>query len=201
MSFEEAIRRCLANFANFNGRASRPEFWYFVLATALVSVILGMINGVLSFMFSLAVLLPSLAVGARRLHDTGRPGWWQAPMVFTIFGSIGATGLGLQLSLIALLCSIPALAFCAMEGTAGANQYGDPPGADPMAPPALAPSSPSWSPPLPPVNAAPVAAKAPPPAANTGVDLLVKLAELRDKGILTAEEFETKKAEILKTLG
>ena len=74
---------CWKKYAEFSGRARRQEFWMFVLfnflagiATGIVDVILGT-NGMLNGLYSLAVLIPSLSVAVRRLHDTDRSGWWQ----------------------------------------------------------------------------------------------------------------------------
>ncbi|MBX3655621.1 MAG: DUF805 domain-containing protein [Ramlibacter sp.] len=77
MNFGQSISTCLSKYAIFSGRASRPEYWWFFLFQVLVSVAAGMISDKLSGLVSLGLLLPSLAVGARRLHDIGRSGWWQ----------------------------------------------------------------------------------------------------------------------------
>src|SRR4051812_32820666 len=90
MSFQDAIRVCLQRkYADFNGRARRSEFWFFVLFTAIVSAVGGILDtifglrngsygtGPIQGVLQLALLVPSLAVGARRLHDIGRSGWWQ----------------------------------------------------------------------------------------------------------------------------
>ena len=68
-------------YAEFNGRARRSEYWYFVLFNFIVSLGLGMVDafigiGFLNYVYSLAVIIPGIAVGIRRLHDTGRSGWW-----------------------------------------------------------------------------------------------------------------------------
>ena len=91
MTFSRAISTCFSNYANFSGRATRSEYWYFALFNFLINISFLIItyiaayNGsssavgviyILSIIYSLAVLLPSLAVGVRRLHDTGRSGWW-----------------------------------------------------------------------------------------------------------------------------
>lgn len=85
MTFGESISTCFSKYATFDGRATRSEYWWFALFTFLASVILGMISETASGVFSLAVLLPSLAVGARRLHDTDRSGWflllWLLPVI------------------------------------------------------------------------------------------------------------------------
>ena len=78
----ESISSVFRKYVTFSGRAQRSEFWWFTLFTFVVSVILGLITAavqplsILEFIFFLAVLLPSLAVMVRRLHDTGRRAWW-----------------------------------------------------------------------------------------------------------------------------
>lgn len=75
MTFTEAIKTCFSKYADFNGRATRSEYWWYVLFLVLVSVVLSEISTTLSIIFTVGTLLPSLAVGARRLHDTNRSGW------------------------------------------------------------------------------------------------------------------------------
>lgn len=77
MTFTESIKVCFSKYVDFNGRASRSEFWWFMLFLVLGTVAAGVVSNKLSGLFSLATLLPSIAVGARRLHDTDRSGWWQ----------------------------------------------------------------------------------------------------------------------------
>jgi uncharacterized membrane protein YhaH (DUF805 family) len=85
MTFGESISTCFTKYAAFNGRASRSEYWWWFLFTFLVSTGTGLINETLSALFSLGVMLPSLAVGVRRLHDTDRSGWflllWVIPLI------------------------------------------------------------------------------------------------------------------------
>ena len=85
IGFGEAIVRGYRKWAVVRGRASLGEYWWFVLFTFLGSAAAGIIGQALSGLFSLAVLLPSLAVGARRLHDTDRSGWflllWFIPFI------------------------------------------------------------------------------------------------------------------------
>jgi len=76
MQFQESVKVCLSKYADFTGTASRSEYWWFALAVFLVSLAASTISQTLGALFSLAVLLPSLAAGARRLHDTGRTAWW-----------------------------------------------------------------------------------------------------------------------------
>lgn len=85
MNFADAIRTCFQKYATFDGRATRPEFWWFFLFSFLGSLVTGLVSDMISALFSLAILLPSLAVGARRLHDTDRSGWflllWLIPVI------------------------------------------------------------------------------------------------------------------------
>jgi uncharacterized membrane protein YhaH (DUF805 family) len=85
MTFGESIRTCFTKYATFDGRASRSEFWWFFLFTFLASAAASLIGDTVSGLVSLATLLPSLAVGARRLHDTNRSAWylllWLVPLV------------------------------------------------------------------------------------------------------------------------
>lgn len=88
MTFFESIKTCFSKYAEFDGRASRPEYWWWVLFYFLVSAALGMVSEIASGVFSLAVLLPYLAVGARRLHDTDRSGWLQLIGIIPVIGWI-----------------------------------------------------------------------------------------------------------------
>ncbi len=78
MDFVSAVKTCFTKYVGFEGRAGRSEYWWWVLFVVVVSVLLGVVGAeMLGGVFSLATLLPSLAVGARRLHDIGKSGWWQ----------------------------------------------------------------------------------------------------------------------------
>ena len=73
--------KVLQNYATFTGRARRSEYWYFVLFNVIISIALGFISGmmgisILSNIYSLAILVPSIAVGVRRMHDVGKSGWF-----------------------------------------------------------------------------------------------------------------------------
>lgn len=77
----KAVRMVLNNYVGFSGRATRSEFWYYVLAYIIASIAMNIIGGilgtmVLSMILSLGLFLPTLAVDFRRLHDTGRSAWW-----------------------------------------------------------------------------------------------------------------------------
>ncbi|WP_149095485.1 DUF805 domain-containing protein [Paenibacillus terrae] len=86
--------KVLQNYVGFQGRARRTEYWMFALFNAIAAFIIGLIDGlvgltpILTYLYSLAVLLPSLAVIARRLHDTGRTGWWILINLIPLVGTI-----------------------------------------------------------------------------------------------------------------
>ncbi len=86
MTFVEAVKTCFSKYADFKGRASRSEYWWYTLFIVLVSLALSAVNDTLSTVFALATLLPSIAVAARRLHDTNRSGWLQLIVLIPILG-------------------------------------------------------------------------------------------------------------------
>ncbi|MDP1928250.1 MAG: DUF805 domain-containing protein [Thiobacillus sp.] len=108
----------LRQYAVFRGRARRKEYWFFILFNLIASLVLTVVDfmtgslnaelgmGLLSGLYSLAVLIPSLAVTVRRLHDTGRTGWW------------------LLIGLIPLIGAIVLLVFMLLNSQPGDNQYG-----------------------------------------------------------------------------
>ena len=89
MTIQDSVKTCIRKYADFSGRATRAEYWWWVLATILASFAVGAVDSFISFVtssygysplstiFGLAVLLPDLAVTCRRLHDIGKSGWWQ----------------------------------------------------------------------------------------------------------------------------
>ena len=87
MDFVSSVKRNMttAAYAQFEGRASRSEYWWFYLFTLLATAVADRASGTVGDIASLVFLLPSLALVARRLHDTGRSGWWFL-IVFTIIG-------------------------------------------------------------------------------------------------------------------
>ena len=93
MNFTKSVEVCFNKFANFEGRARKSEFWWFQLFCIIVQIVGTIIDSILGYtelfvwIGYIIVLLPSLAVGARRLHDTGRSGWWQL-LFLTIIGII-----------------------------------------------------------------------------------------------------------------
>ena len=88
----------LKKYAVFSGRARRKEYWMFSLFNFIIAVVLGIIggiagifefySGVLSTIYSLAVLVPGIAVSVRRLHDTNRSGWWVLIVLVPLIGTI-----------------------------------------------------------------------------------------------------------------
>lgn len=145
-------KRPLQKYADFAGRAARAEFWWYVLAYILASIVLTIVEstlgmskmlgqiGPLRALFALALLLPTLAVGARRLHDTNRSGWWQAIAfvpygLMVVAGALAVMGGGLLgliammglIGIIALIALIVLIVFWVMPGTPGNNRYGAPP--------------------------------------------------------------------------
>ncbi len=88
MTFVEAVRTCFTKYADFSGCAKRPEFWWWVLFVFVASLVLGFVSHLVSGLFSLATLIPSIAVTTRRLHDIDRSGWWQLIGLIPLIGLI-----------------------------------------------------------------------------------------------------------------
>lgn len=88
MTLSDAVFTCFKKYATFDGSAQRSEYWWFFLFCILSSAILVLLGDAVRVVFSIATLLPSLAVGARRLHDTDRSGWWQLLMFVPFIGWI-----------------------------------------------------------------------------------------------------------------
>jgi len=117
MNMVDAVKSVFTNYVNFKGRARRSEYWWFVLANFIVSCVLGILanatgSGIISAIssiYSLAVLLPSLAVEVRRLHDIGKSGWW------------------LLISLVPVVGAILLIVWAAKDGDPAPNQYGENP--------------------------------------------------------------------------
>ena len=108
MGFTESLRTCFEKYANFNGRASRSEFWWFYLFYTLCWIIGFVINPVVELVVVLGLLLPYIAVAARRLHDIDKSGWLQL------------------IGLIPLIGWIIMIIWCATEGHKKKNKYGSP---------------------------------------------------------------------------
>ena len=118
MDFQTSIKTCFQKYAVFSGRASRSEFWYFSLFCFLGGTITWVIDtmilgysaedwGAISVIFQIVIILPGIAVGARRLHDINKSGWWQL-ITLTVIGII-------------LL-----IVWFATSGSSKKNEYGSP---------------------------------------------------------------------------
>lgn len=112
VSFGQAVSICFSKYAVFKGRARRSEYWYFVLFYTLVAFGVGIISGiaesqVLLGLMYLAFIIPSFSVACRRLHDSGRSGWWQL---------LYLTGIG----------AIVVLVWLISAGDSSENKYGPP---------------------------------------------------------------------------
>jgi uncharacterized membrane protein YhaH (DUF805 family) len=127
MTFSEAIKDGFDHYVKFDGRARRSTFWYWVLFGFLVGIVANIIDAALgtnpavSGLVGLALFLPGLSVAIRRLHDTGRSGWWYLIVLIPLIGIIVL------------------IVFWVQEGDAGDNEYGPPaptaPGSVATAPP------------------------------------------------------------------
>ncbi len=129
MNFMQAVQSVYRNYVTFNGRAMRSEYWWFILFSIIVSILIAVIEaglglgqgmmtrgdgmfsvnysgGIISNIWALGNFLPALAVGVRRLHDTDRSGWW------------------LLIAFIPLIGAIVLLVFFCSRGTSGPNRFG-----------------------------------------------------------------------------
>ncbi|MDE2592830.1 MAG: DUF805 domain-containing protein [Burkholderiales bacterium] len=88
MTFNESVQTCFQKYAEFKGRASRSEFWWWVLFNLIATLCFSIIDERLSIAFTVATLLPYLAVTTRRLHDTNRSGWAQLVGLIPLIGFI-----------------------------------------------------------------------------------------------------------------
>jgi uncharacterized membrane protein YhaH (DUF805 family) len=119
MNFTDSVKAVFKKYAVFDGRSLRSEYWYWILFSLLASIVLSILDSVvfgtkadsnsgpLEIIFSLATIIPSIAVTVRRLHDVNRSGWWIL-IVFTIVGII------------------PLIYWYCQPGTPGKNDYGEP---------------------------------------------------------------------------
>lgn len=120
MTFVESVQVCFAKYADFSGRASRSEYWFFALFGFLGQLVGSMIDPMLGAVFTVAILLPSLAAAVRRLHDTDRSGWFYLLALIPVIGG---------LILLVLFC---------LSGTDGPNRFDSEP-SEPTAPGATKP--------------------------------------------------------------
>lgn len=102
----------LKKYADFSGRARRTEYWLFVLFNMVIAMLLGVVDyvlgsaGLVGLIFGLAILIPSIAVAVRRLHDTNRSGWWLLIAIIPVIGTIAL------------------LIFLVLDSTPGENRFG-----------------------------------------------------------------------------
>jgi uncharacterized membrane protein YhaH (DUF805 family) len=92
--------KCFKQYADFKGRARRKEYWMFTLINGIIGFVMGLLGlTILSWIYSVAVFIPSLAVGVRRLHDIGKSGWWILLFLIPVVGWIWLIVLSIQDSL------------------------------------------------------------------------------------------------------
>lgn len=143
------VKHSFNNYARFDGRAGRPEYWWFYLFTFLCNAALYIATAgspgsrlTLRGLFWLATIIPSFAVTSRRLHDTGHSFWWALAPLFVVLpvagltfaypggltrrGNYVACGLGFLVMLAVLALAVWVLILLCRTGDAGANRFGDP---------------------------------------------------------------------------
>ena len=119
MGFQEAVSTCFSKYVSFQGRAPRSEYWFFALFIVIVVIVLVAVSGLLGgaigtilsivlALFMLAIILPSLAVTVRRLHDTDHSGWWYFIQLVPVVGGLWF------------------LYLMVISGTQGPNRFGAP---------------------------------------------------------------------------
>lgn len=141
-------KRPIEKYADFSGRASRPEFWWYVLAVIVAGIVISIVEsivgighmvaglwGPLTILLWLATIVPSFAVGIRRLHDSNRSGWWML-LILPYFisallmgaavssGSMAGLASGGLVAIVGLICAIVLLVFMILPGTPGENRFG-----------------------------------------------------------------------------
>ena len=156
MSPVEAISSVFRNYVNFSGRAPRSEYWWFTLFSVVSQIVLNFIP-FFGWIYTLALVLPTLAVTARRLHDTNRTGWWVlayvvpaltfAALAIVLAAAFGLSGGDLSFAdeaeweaiaiflgilfvigaIVSLVLGIVLLVFMILPGTQGPNRYGPDP--------------------------------------------------------------------------
>ena len=119
MSFVDAVRSVLTQYAVFSGRSRRSEYWWYTLFAVVVSLVASQIDAalgsqVVSIVLALALLLPGLGVSIRRLHDTGRSGWW------------------LLIGLVPIVGVIVLIVFCVQDSQPMVNAHGPSPKHEPV---------------------------------------------------------------------
>lgn len=208
MNFQDSITVCFTKFATFSGRARRSEFWWFFGFTYLIGLVISAMSPMAALVVSLVLAIPLFAVGSRRLHDTGKTGWWQViPVIPALISlvksliSIGEMASGnlnvgdIFLSMIIwtflyVLLELFILFLMSKPSERGTNKYGDEIVADERGG-ILTPSNTTISFEL--KNA----------TSTNSDDKFTKLERIHDmlkKGILSNEEFADLKSKIMKSL-
>ena len=151
----EWAKRPIEKYAEFSGRASRSEYWWFFLAIVVAYIVVSIVEnivglnqmmgpyGILSLLLLLGTLVPSIAVGVRRLHDTNRSGWWilialvpyglmalAGVMALAGAGALGLLAMMGLIGIVAMVGAVVLLIFMVLPGTPRDNNYGPPPSAD-----------------------------------------------------------------------
>ena len=155
MTLADAVRSALTQYVTFRGRAPRSEYWWFYLFTLLVGVVTSIVDNALGVdvvgtVVSLALLLPTIAVTVRRLHDTDRSAWWLLATILPIVvgtvavvsgfvmalgGQEGPGGLLAVGVLLVLVGAVVNIVLMCLRGTPGPNRFGPPPlGPSPVGP-------------------------------------------------------------------
>jgi len=147
MTFEQSIKTCFKKYAVFSGRASRSEYWWWVLFIILAGSVVEIFDAVIfldewgpvSTLFWLVILLPDICVTFRRLHDFDRTGWWvlywplimvAVVLLFALYEVTTDNSGGFRFFLGIIICIIWQIVWFATKGTQGDNRFGS----DPLAP-------------------------------------------------------------------
>jgi len=151
MNFIESVKTCFKKYADFKGRATRSEFWWFQLFTAIATygtmtldhLVFGYtfedVVTPLAIITVVVIIVPSASVAARRLHDIGWSGWVQLPVFATYsayldiwFPDFSLSALGLTLMIIGMLSWVALLLILIRDSQPHANKYGMNPKSDDM---------------------------------------------------------------------
>lgn len=137
MDMMTAVQTCFEKYADFEGRARRSEYWWFWLFIFVSSILAGFVDDffgtpIAGGLFALGTLAPTLAAGARRLHDTDRTGWWLAlplaPLLLSFAGFfLGSNTIVLIGEVITLGVLALQIFWLASDSTSGPNRFGPSP--------------------------------------------------------------------------
>ena len=136
ISFFKALELCYRRTPDFKGRSRRSEFWWWILFTSILNILLSFLSGFLSIigiLISLLLLIPTISVTTRRLHDINLSGWWQAPIrslgiigFFSPLPALSSPGLLFFVLMSMILgCLGIFIYWTAKDGDKGPNNYGD----------------------------------------------------------------------------